>query len=202
MLTIKDIIAGIGKYKPNFQQEPIRQAYDFAKNAYEGMYRLSGDTYLGHALAVTNILIQLKPYEDTIIAALLHDLCKTPHYDLVKVERLFGQNVALFIEGMKRIQSLRLRDTNSNPEVLRKMVLSLAKYLRVILIRLADVQHDMETLEFIQESKRKETAKETLDIYVPIASRLGIYTMKTRLEDLAFRYLYPEQFENIKFELE
>lgn len=202
MLTIEDIINKAIEYKPDFDHRKLKQAYEFAKEAYDGMYKLSGDSYLFHVLAVTDILMQLKPYEDTLIAALLHELPKTSNYDSDKVEKSFGINVRLFIEGIAKIRNLRLRQTQTSPEVLRKLIMSIAKYLRVILIRLADVQHNMETLDFVQPSKRKNIAKETLDVYVPIAARLGIYSMKTCLEDLAFRYLYPDQYVSLKYELD
>ncbi|MFA5829680.1 MAG: RelA/SpoT family protein [Candidatus Gracilibacteria bacterium] len=198
MVTIDEIIKRASEYIPEIDSARVRSAYEYAEKAHLGMYRFSGDSWMTHILAVVAILLSFKPDENTIIAGFLHDLAASPSYDLNEVKEKFGSDVASLVEAMVKVDHLRLRTTNSDLETLRSMFLAIAEDLRVVLIRLADRLQNMETLQFVQPSKRKSIAHETLEIYVPIASRLGIYTLKTHLEDLCFQYLYPQQYEDIK----
>lgn len=198
MVTIDEIIKRASEYVPQLDSARVRSAYEYAEKAHLGMYRFSGDSWTTHILAVVDVLLSFKPDENTIIAGFLHDLAASPSYDLKELKEKFGSDVASLVEALVKVDHLRLRTTNSDLETLRSMFLAIAEDLRVILIRLTDRLHNMETLQYVQPSKRKSIAHETLEIYVPIASRLGIYTLKTRLEDLCFQYLYPQQYEDIK----
>ncbi len=193
MVTIDDIIRKAGEYIPHLDAARIRKAYLYSENAHQGSYRFSGDTWISHVLSVADNVLSFKPDENTILAALLHDLPFRP-----EIKEQFGDDVGSLMCAMEKLDNLHLRHSNSDSETLRRMFLAIAEDLRVVLIRLADRLHNMETLQYVQQSKRNAIATETLEIYVPIASRLGIYKMKTGLEDLCFKYLYPQQYEDIK----
>lgn len=202
MVTIDHIIEKTQAYSPDTDVDRVRRAFDYAKNHLRGMYRDSGDPLLIHALIVTDNLLAFKPDENSILAALMHDVCKTSTYNPDEIRDQFGDDVASLIAGMDKLQSIHLKGGKSDLESFRRMLLSLAKDLRLVLIRLADLLHDVESLHYVPILRRKEVAREMLDVYAPIASRLGIYAVKCQLEDLAFRYLYPDKYEDLRSQLE
>lgn len=202
MVTIDQIIEKIQTYRPEFDAVRVRQAFEYAKQRLRGMYRVSGDPMLIHALMVTDNLLSFMPDENSVLAALMHDLSKTPTYNPEEIAKMFGDDVASLIAGMEKLQSVHLKGGKSDIEAFRRMLLSMAQDLRLVLIRLADLLHDVESLDYVPQVRRREVAREMLDVYAPIASRLGIYTIKCRLEDLAFKYLYPDKYEDLRSQLE
>ncbi|HVZ80488.1 MAG TPA: bifunctional (p)ppGpp synthetase/guanosine-3',5'-bis(diphosphate) 3'-pyrophosphohydrolase [bacterium] len=176
----------------------IQKAYAFAQKAHEGQKRLSGDNYLTHLVGVADILAELNMDSVTIAAGLLHDILEdTPvTYDQLKVE--FGEEIANLVEGVTKISTRQFQDTAiRQAESTRKMLVAMAKDVRVILIKLADRTHNMRTLEFLPPDRREKMARETLDIYAPLAHRLGIAKIKGELEDLCMRYLEPEVYQDL-----
>lgn len=202
MVTIDQIVEKIEANKPEIDVARVREAFEYAKMHLKGMYRVTGDSMLIHGLEVTDNLLAFNPDQNSILAALLHDLSKTTTYDPKEITLRFGEDVTMLVEGMKRLQSVHLKGGKSDLEAFRRMLLSLAQDLRLLIIRLADLLHDVESLEYVPQLRRKEVAREMLDIYAPIASRLGIYSIKCRLEDLAFKYLYPDKYEDLRSQLD
>jgi len=176
----------------------IQKAYDFAKQAHEGQQRLSGDEYLTHLVAVADILAELHMDSVTIAASLLHDILEdTPvTFDQLKAE--FGEEIANLVDGVTKITKRKFQDSNMRQaESTRKMMVAMAKDVRVILIKLADRTHNMRTLEFLPPERRVKMAQETLEIYAPLAHRLGISKIKSELEDLCMRTLQPEDYREL-----
>ncbi len=176
----------------------IQKAYTFAQKAHEGQQRLSGDEYLTHLVGVAEILAELHMDSVTIAAGLLHDILEDTKvtYDGLKTE--FGEEIANLVEGVTKISTRKFQDAALvHAESTRKMLVAMAKDVRVILIKLADRTHNMRTLDFLPPDRRQKMAKETLDIYAPLAHRLGIAKIKSELEDLCFRYLQPEEYYDL-----
>ena len=200
--TIDKIIKKVRVYLPTLNEERIKAAYEFASNAHEGQKRLSGEPYIKHPLEVANILVSLKPDEDSIIAGLLHDVLEDTPTELDEVRKNFGESVIPLLKGLEKLGKVYYRGQERQIENLRKMFLAMAKDIRVILIKLADRLHNMRTLHYMDNpDKRKRIAQETLNIYSPIASRLGIYKIKNELDALCFKYLYPNDYERLTNEL-
>ena len=176
----------------------IQKAYEFAKKAHEGQQRLSGDAYLTHLVGVADILAELHMDSVTIAAGLLHDILEDTKvtYDELKAE--FGEEIANLVEGVTKISTRQFQDTTlRQAESTRKMLVAMAKDVRVILIKLADRTHNMRTLDFLPPDRREKMARETLDIYAPLAHRLGIAKIKGELEDLCLRYLEPDVYQDL-----
>jgi len=187
----------------------VEKAFDFAKNAHRGQKRFSGEDYIFHPLRVAEILAQLKLDSKTIAAGLLHDVPDDTSIPLKEIEKNFGKEISFLVSGVSKLGKIRypkfplklksIEDRLEEPidlraENLRKMFLAMAEDLRVILIKLADRLHNMETLNHVSKEKQKRIALETLEIFAPLADRLGIGEIKGKLEDLAFLYLYPDQY--------
>lgn len=198
---IQSILDRTQQYLPTADLARIEAAYQFAKAAHAGQLRFSGKPYITHPVAATEHLLTLQPDEDTIIACLLHDVIEDTESDVVEIEKKFGKQVAKLAAGMEKLGKVRFQGQDRQVENLRKMFVSMATDLRVIFIKLADRLHNMETLDAVRPDKQKRIAKETLEVYAPIAARLGIYEFKTKLEDLAFLYLYPEDYARVRSEL-
>src|SRR5256885_9949687 len=176
----------------------VRKAFERAATAHHGQHRLSGEDYVNHPLEVAAILADLELDAETIAAALLHDTVEDTHLTADEVKREFGAEVARLVEGVTKLGRLSLRtDQQQQAENIRKMMVAMAEDLRVVLIKLADRLHNMRTLEPLTEPKRRKISRETLDIYAPLAHRLGIGQIKWELEDLAFRNLEPEAFDDV-----
>ena len=193
------LIARIRKYHPSTDVSMIKKAYDMAKKAHGYQCRKSGEPYIIHPLWVAIILADLEMDKETIAAGLLHDVVEDTKISEEEIKGMFGEEVALLVDGVTKLG--RLSYSSDKLEVqaenLRKMFLAMAKDIRVIIIKLADRLHNMRTLQFMTPEKQKEKAKETMDIYAPIAQRLGISKIKTELDDLALKYSQPEVFYDL-----
>ncbi len=177
----------------------VKKAYEVALAAHEGQKRLSGEPYIIHPLEVAITLANLKLDTTTITAALLHDVIEDTYYSMEFLTKEFGEDVAMLVDGVTKISSLKNRSrTHAQNETLRKMLLATIKDIRVIIIKLADKLHNMRTIMFQPEHKQIRIAKETLDIYAPIARRLGISRLATELEDISFHVLFREDSEDIR----
>ena len=204
----RDLISRVQKYHPSDDISLIEKAYNLAYEAHKTQVRKSGEPYIIHPLCVAIILADLEMDKETIAAGLLHDVVEDTIYTSEEIEQQFGADVALLVDGVTKLQSLQLGD-NSNSmdkdkeklemqaENLRKMFLAMAKDIRVIIIKLADRLHNMRTLKYMKPEKQQRIARETLDIYAPIAQRLGISKIKVELDDLSLKYLQPEVYYDL-----
>ena len=186
----------------NYTEEELRnvlEAYEFAKRQHAEQYRKSGEPYINHPLKVAQILAEMKLDTVSIKAGLLHDVVEDTGTSLQEIEQRFGKEVARIVDGVTKIDRLKIDQKNfdQKAETVLKMFFAMSQDIRVILVKLADRLHNMRTLEFQSPETQKQKAKETLQIFTPIAHRLGIYTIKWQLEDLAFKYLYPEEYTHI-----
>ncbi len=190
------LIARIRKYHPSTDVSMIKRAYDLAQEAHGDQCRKSGEPYIIHPLWVAIILADLEMDKETIAAGILHDVVEDTQISEEEIRRDFGDDVALLVDGVTKLGRLSYSSDKLDvqAENLRKMFLAMAKDIRVILIKLADRLHNMRTLRYMKPEKQKEKARETMDIYAPIAQRLGISKIKTELDDLALKYSQPEVF--------
>ncbi|PHS36235.1 MAG: (p)ppGpp synthetase [Alkaliphilus sp.] len=192
---LENLIAMIEEYNPQCDVELIIKAYNFAESAHVGQYRKSGEKYFIHPVEVAKILIELKLDSITIAAALLHDILEDTDYSYKKLEEEFGKETVELVEGVTKLTRFSFQSKEEHQaENLRKMFVAMAKDIRIILIKLADRLHNMRTLQYQSEEKKKEKAIETLEIYAPIAHRLGISTMKWELEDICLKYIDPKAY--------
>ncbi len=199
MIRINDIIDKITEYHPQTDLDIIERAYVFSARVHEGQIRLSGEPYLSHPLEVAGILSDMKLDVISVTAGLLHDVIEDTPANPEEIEKLFGPEVLHIVSGVTKLSSLSFHSSRARQaESLRKMFLAMADDIRVILIKLADRLHNMRTLQFHKPNKRVEIARETLDIYAPIAARLGIYWIKNELEESSFKYLQPDEYEQIQ----
>tara|TARA_B100000131_G_scaffold115848_1_gene112823 strand:- start:1063 stop:3237 length:2175 start_codon:yes stop_codon:yes gene_type:complete len=177
----------------------LKQAYEFADKAHEGQRRQSKKPYITHPIAVASILCELEQELDTIIAGILHDTVEDTDVTSKQIEETFGKKVSVLVDGVTKLNKLKFHSQQeAQAENYRRMFLAMAEDYRVIIIKLADRLHNMKTLQFLVPEKQKRIAKETLEIYGPLAHRLGIYNIKWQLEDIAFRYIYPEKYTEVK----
>lgn len=182
-------------YNPNADVSLLSKAYHFANSAHREQKRISGEPFIQHPLAVSRILAELELDMETLVAGLLHDVVEDTLVTLQQVEKEFGAEVALLVDGVTKLSRLEYKSKEERQaENLRKMFLAMAKDIRVILIKLADRLHNLRTLKYLPESKQKEIAGETLEIFAPLAHRLGIYRLKWEMEDLAFHCISPEKY--------
>lgn len=197
---LEQLISKIKEYNPDADFEKVKKAYFFAAEAHEGQKRFSGEPLFSHPLATALCLAGWKLDITSIIAGLLHDVVEDGGKTLEKIEKEFGENVKTIVDGVTKIGELKLRGEEEEEfvENLRKMILVMAHDLRVVLVKLADRYHNMQTLAFLPPEKQKRIAKETLEVYAPLAERLGIGEMKGELEDLAFSYCFPEDFKWVR----
>ena len=206
-MAYKNITSGMSKeeflkkikdFNPNANIELISKAYDFAKKAHSGQKRKSGEPYFVHLTEVAYILAELRGDSTTIIAGLLHDTLEDTNTKPEDIKRLFGDEVLEIVEGVTKIRQVKFEDKENVAENIRKVVLATAKDFRVILVKLADRLHNMRTLRFLPRERQKAIAKETLEIYVPIAYKLGMHRIKSELEDLCLKHLNPEIYQYLK----
>ncbi|KYO63964.1 RelA/SpoT family protein [Thermovenabulum gondwanense] len=198
MTNIEKLESKIRSYNPQADLKLIRDAYDFAKNAHDGQHRASGELFIFHPLEVAMILADLELDTVTVAAGLLHDVVEDTQYTIEDIEKIFGPEIALLVDGVTKLGKLEFKSKEEQQaENLRKMLLAMAKDIRIILIKLADRLHNMRTLKSMPEEKQKEKAIETLEIFAPLAHRLGISKIKWELEDLAFRFLEPEHYYDL-----
>ena len=198
MQTVETLIEKLD-YLPSEQREDIRRAYYFAEQAHEGQYRRSGDPYIVHPLAVGKILADMHMDAQSVEAALLHDVIEDTHVSKDDVTGAFGNIVADLVDGVSKIGAIKFESkAEAQAENFRKMVLAMTKDIRVILVKLADRLHNMRTLGVLHPTKRRRIALETLEIYAPIANRLGMNNIRVELEDLSFTHMYPMRAARIK----
>ena len=195
----KELINSVLKYHPSTDISMIEKAYKVASEAHEGQKRKSGEPYIIHPLCVAIILADLELDKETIVAGLLHDAVEDTWMTYEEVEKEFGSEVALLVDGVTKLGQLSYSadKVEVQAENLRKMFLAMAKDIRVILIKLADRLHNMRTLQYMRPEKQQEKARETMDIYAPIAMRLGISKIKVELDDLSLKYLKPEVYYDL-----
>ncbi|WP_343250775.1 bifunctional (p)ppGpp synthetase/guanosine-3',5'-bis(diphosphate) 3'-pyrophosphohydrolase [Diplocloster hominis] len=194
-----ELIASVKKYHPSTDISIIEKAYKTAREAHKDQARKSGEPYITHPLCVAIILADLELDKETIVAGLLHDAVEDTIMTVEEVEAGFGSEVALLVDGVTKLGQLSYKadKVEVQAENLRKMFLAMAKDIRVILIKLADRLHNMRTLQYMKPEKQKEKARETMDIYAPIAQRLGISKVKVELDDLALKYLQPDVYYDL-----
>jgi guanosine-3',5'-bis(diphosphate) 3'-pyrophosphohydrolase len=198
MLRFNDILDRLVSYNPNADTDPLRKAYVFSAKVHLGQVRLSGEAYLTHPLEVTGILTQMRLDVATLATGLLHDTVEDTLTTLEEIRENFGDEISQLVDGVTKISRISLRSSEeSQAENFRKMILAMVKDIRVILIKLADRLNNMQTLKYHSPEKQAEIAQETLDIYAPLANRLGIDWIKAELENLAFKHLYPDIYEYI-----
>ncbi len=185
-------------YNPNYDIELIERAYDTAEEMHRGQLRKSGEPYLIHPMAVAEILAGLGMDEETIVAGLLHDVVEDTEYTEEELIRDFGEEVGLLVDGVTKLSSLKFESKQQRQvENLRKMFLAMSKDIRVLIIKLSDRLHNLRTINYMTHDKIVEKCQETLDIYAPLAARLGIYSMKMELEDIALKFLEPEAYYDL-----
>lgn len=195
----EELILSVRKYHPSSSVKMIEEAYQIADNAHKGQNRKSGEPYIVHPLCVALILADLEMDKETIVAGILHDVVEDTVMEVDELEEKFGSEVTLLVDGVTKLGRLNYSadKLEVQAENLRKMFLAMAKDIRVILIKLADRLHNMRTLKYMSDSKQIEKAKETLDIYAPLAQRLGISKVKIELDDLSLKYLHPEAYYDL-----
>lgn len=200
----KELVAAIRKYHPSTDISMVEKAYLIAKEAHEGQARKSGEPYIIHPLCVAIILAELELDKETIVSGILHDVVEDTVLTKEEVAQQFSEEVALLVDGVTKLGQLSYSKDKLEiqAENLRKMFLAMAKDIRVILIKLADRLHNMRTLQYMPPHKQKEKSRETLDIYSPIANRLGISKIKIELDDLSLRYLEPEIYQELTDKLD
>lgn len=199
MIRLNDITGRLLSYSPNADSSLVEKAYVYSAKVHKGQIRLSGEPYLSHPLEVAYILTQMKMDVISIVAGLLHDTLEDTEAKLTDIERLFGRETANIVDGVTKIGKVRFASREQRQaENMRKMILAMATDIRVILVKLADRLHNMRTLGFQPTEKQASIARETLDIYAPLAGRIGIYWLKSGLEDLCLFYLEPQIHEQIR----
>ena len=198
MVRFNDIVDEILKYNPQADLSTLVKAYVFSAQAHKGQTRLSGEPYLVHPLEVAYTLTKMNLDISSVVSGLLHDTIEDSYVSKSEIEENFGTEVAELVDGVTKIGQIPLKTSeDSKVETFRKMLLAMSKDIRVILIKLADRYHNMKTLNFLSSNKQIDIARETMDIYAPLAHRLGIEWLKGELEDEAFKYLLPLEYKNV-----
>jgi len=197
-LKLSEILEDIEKRYPE-EEERIRRAYEFITEKHRDQKRVSGEPYVVHPLHVAKILADLNMDATTVVGGLLHDVLEDTETSYEEIESLFGRDVAEIVEGVTKIGQIRFRNLKeAQAENFRKLILATARDIRVVIVKLADRLHNMRTLGYLRREKRIRIAEETLEVYAPIAHRLGIWEIKRSLEDLSFKYLYPKEYERVR----
>ena len=192
MIDVDDLIALVRNYNPRTNVDLLRRAYAYGTQMHDGQLRKSGESYFTHPVAVAAILTEQHLDDATIVTALLHDTIEDTMSTYSEVDRLFGQEVAELVDGVTKLDKIQFRDRQeADAESFRKMMLAMSRDLRVILIKLADRLHNMRTLDAMAADSRRRIARETLEIYAPLAHRLGMNRIKSELQDMGFRALHP-----------
>jgi RelA/SpoT family (p)ppGpp synthetase len=199
---ISQLLDKLETYLPAPQVERVREAYEFGAERHEGQKRISGEPYITHPVAVADILADLRLDADTLVAAILHDVIEDTPTAKAEIASMFGQVVAELVDGVSKLDQIQFKNRQeAQAESFRKMLLAMVRDIRVIMVKLADRMHNMRTLGVMPPVKRRRIARETLEIYAPIAERLGLYAVKLELEDLGFRALYPYRYKVLEREL-
>ncbi len=196
--SIEDLLERISSYYPNADLDFIRRAYTVSEKAHQGQIRRSGEAYIFHPLSVAGILTELKLDLPTIATGLLHDTVEDTSVTLKDIEAQFGKSVSVLVDGVTKLSQMSFKNTHAKQaENIRKMIVAMGKDIRVILVKLADRLHNMRTLNHMPFHKQALIAEETLEIYAPLAHRLGISAWKIELEDLSLRYLKPDMYYSL-----
>lgn len=190
------LFKSLRQYHPKADRQLVERAYAVAKQCHEGQSRKSGEEYITHPLAVATILADLGMNSSTLAAALLHDTVEDTDYSVEQLRAEFGDEIARLVDGVTKLDKVKYGDSSAS-ETVRKMVVAMARDIRVLVIKLADRLHNMRTIKYMSQEKKEQKSRETLEIYAPLAHRLGMNTMKWELEDLAFESLYPKMYEEI-----
>src|SRR5580700_6220973 len=192
---LKELLGAVGGYLPPEQVGRIREAAEFGTSVHRGQKRLSGEPYIAHPVAAASILADLHLDSDTIIAAILHDVIEDTPTPKDQLAERCGAAVAELVDGVTKLDQIKFKSrAEAQAESFRKMLLAMVRDLRVVLVKLADRTHNMRTIDAMAPTRRRAVARETLEIYAPIAERLGLYNLKLELEDLGFRALYPQRY--------
>ena len=198
MITADDLIALVRAYNPKTNADRIAAAYEFGREMHDGQFRQSGEPYFSHPVAVAAILTEQSLDDATIITALLHDTIEDTKASYSEVAKRFGDEVAMLVDGVTKLTNLQLSSHETKQaENFRKLFMAMSKDLRVILVKLADRLHNMRTIKAMRVEKQAQKARETMDIYAPLAGRMGMQWMREELEDLSFRVLNPEGRQSI-----
>jgi len=199
MESIDALSEKLSDYLEPRQIEQVNKAFEFANEAHSGQFRTSGDPYVSHPIAVANILSSFHMDEDSLSAAMLHDVIEDCGVPKKVIEEQFNKNVANLVDGVSKLDQLNITSrTKVNAENFQKMILAMAKDIRVIVVKLADRLHNMRTIEYLDQEKKKRIAKETLEIYAPIAHRIGMNNVYRELEDRSFKVLYPTRYRELR----
>jgi len=203
MIRQYELLDRVRRYNPDLNEDLLNRAYVFAMKAHGQQKRESGDPYFSHPLEVAAILTDLKLDDATIVAAMLHDTIEDTPVTREELEKMFGPEIAGLVDGLTKLNRLDFATKHAQAaENFRKLLLAIADDARVLLIKLADRLHNMRTLHYVPESKRKRIAQDTLDIYGPLAGRMGMQSVRDELENLSFRYLMPDAHKLIVARLE
>src|SRR5450759_1303030 len=198
MIRFEDILDKVESYRPDFDEELLQKAYIFSAREHREQVRSSGEPYLVHPINVAYILADMHLDETSIAVGLLHDVLEDTLTTKDKLEEIFGADVADLVDGVTKISRYAyVSKEEQQAETFRKMLLAMVSDLRVVLVKLADRLHNMRTLQYLPEERRVAAAKETMEIYAPIANRLGMGRVKHELEDLSFRHLHPREYDEL-----
>ena len=198
MIDVEDLVALVRNYNPRTNADLIRDAYEYGRRMHEGQFRHSGEPYFTHPVAVAAILTEMRLDDATIITALLHDTIEDTRSTWAEVAQMFGREIADLVDGVTKLTNLQLSGAHSKQaENFRKLFMAMSRDLRVILVKLADRLHNMRTIKSMRPEKQQQKARETMDIYAPLAGRMGMQWMREELEDLAFKVINPEARNSI-----
>ena len=196
---VEELLAEVAAYNPDVDRDLLARAFAFAAKAHEGQQRRSGEDFIHHPFGAAKICAELRLDDETIAAALMHDVVEDTGVTIEQVRDEFGDEIAQLVEGVTKLTGIRFQSReHAEAENYRKMILAMARDVRVILIKLADRLHNMRTLEYWGRQTQVQKARETLDVYGPLAHRLGIHKLKWELEDIAFEALHPRKYAEIK----
>lgn len=197
-ISIKDLITKLEKRSTKINLDQILKAYEYSKEAHRGQKRRSGEPYITHPVNVAGILADLGMDQDSLITALLHDVVEDTPVSLKDIEKEFGSSIAFLLDGVTKISKMNFRNTyHKQSENIRKMIVAMGKDVRVILVKLADRLHNLRTLQYMPKDRQEAIANETLEVYTPLASRLGMNEIKIEMEDLSFQFAQPDHFDNL-----
>src|SRR3984885_813959 len=196
---VDELLAEVEAYKPDADRELLTRAFDFAANAHDGQLRRSGQEFIYHPWGAAKILAGLRLDEPTLAAALLHDTVEDTEIEIEDIRAEFGEEIAKLVEGVTKLTRVQFQSReHAEAENYRKLIVAMAEDVRVILIKLADRLHNLRTIEYMGKQTQVRKARETLEVYAPLAHRLGIPALKWELEDLALPTLHPRKYEEIK----
>ena len=197
-VTIDDIVKRMKQNNKKADTKIIIRAYEYAKSHHGDQLRKSGEPYIIHPIQVAYILATLELDESTICAALLHDVVEDTDVTNEDIKKQFGEEIAEMVAGVTKLSNMQFTSVEEQQvEDYRKMFLAMGKDIRVIILKLADRLHNMRTLKYLKRDRQIANAKETMELYAPLANRLGLYSLKWELEDLSFKYLYPEEYHDL-----